>query len=306
VLWVSLLCVFAQNTNFKPGATWYDVDGKAIAAHGGGVLFASGTYYWYGEAMDPNTLGVTCYSSKDLLNWKSHGIVLSTSNISSQGGYIIERPKVIYNDNSKQFVMWMHVDTSDYSYAHAGVATSNSPTGPFTFLYSVLPNNQESRDMTVYKDTNGTAYIIRSAGHTNVNIMISALSSDYLQVGAVASTIQQSREGPAILKSGSTYYLILSHCTGWSPNAADLWTASSLSGPWKEIGNPTDSDTTYNSQSTFFITLPAPYVGNYIFMGDRWNYPNLSNATYVWLPVFINSGVMHIPWYDQWNLSVFS
>jgi len=31
------------------GAPWNDVDGKAINAHGGGLLQKDGTYYWYGE-----------------------------------------------------------------------------------------------------------------------------------------------------------------------------------------------------------------------------------------------------------------
>ena len=35
---------------------------------------------------------------------------------------IIERPKVIYNEKTKQFVMWLHIDNEDYAYARAGVA----------------------------------------------------------------------------------------------------------------------------------------------------------------------------------------
>ena len=32
------------------------------------------------------------------------------------------RPKVIYNEKTKKFVMWAHVESADYSKACAGVA----------------------------------------------------------------------------------------------------------------------------------------------------------------------------------------
>ena len=40
---------------FRPGKTWYDTDGKRIQAHGGSVLYAEGTFFWYGE----NKEGIT-------------------------------------------------------------------------------------------------------------------------------------------------------------------------------------------------------------------------------------------------------
>lgn len=72
------------NTEFRPGEVWRDTDGKPIQAHGGGVLFADGTYYWYGENKDAETVnkkvpftGFGCYASTDLLNWRNLGIVLA-------------------------------------------------------------------------------------------------------------------------------------------------------------------------------------------------------------------------------------
>lgn len=53
------------------------------------------------------------------------------------GPYIIERPKVIYNNATKQFVMWFHLDDSNYKYRHAGIATSSTPNGKFKFLYGL-------------------------------------------------------------------------------------------------------------------------------------------------------------------------
>ena len=39
----------AQNTAFEPGKVWNDTEGNPINAHGGGILYHEGTYYWYGE-----------------------------------------------------------------------------------------------------------------------------------------------------------------------------------------------------------------------------------------------------------------
>jgi hypothetical protein len=46
----------------------------------------------------------------------------------------VERPKVIYNEENKQYVMWMHIDSSDYSEAKAGVAVGSSVCGDYTYL----------------------------------------------------------------------------------------------------------------------------------------------------------------------------
>uniref|UniRef100_A0AAU6WMQ6 Glycosyl hydrolase family 32 N-terminal domain-containing protein n=1 Tax=Chryseobacterium endophyticum TaxID=1854762 RepID=A0AAU6WMQ6_9FLAO len=92
---------------FHPGEIWKDTQGNPINAHGGGILFQNNTYYWYGEHKDKTNdarVGVTCYSSRDLYNWKYEGVVLAVSNdLGSEivSGCIIERPKVIYNKKIK-------------------------------------------------------------------------------------------------------------------------------------------------------------------------------------------------------------
>ena len=69
------------NNAIVPGEVWNDTDGNPINAHGGGILYHEGTYYWYGEYKKGKTIlpewatwecyrtdvtGVSCYSSKDL------------------------------------------------------------------------------------------------------------------------------------------------------------------------------------------------------------------------------------------------
>jgi hypothetical protein len=130
-----------------PGAPWPDNHGTHINAHGGGVLFHHGTYYWYGEhkiegdAGNRAQIGVHVYRSTNLIHWTDCGIALA---VSHQPGHdieqdcVIERPKVIYNHKTHTFVMWFHLELKGQGYraARTAVATSDSPTGPFRFLRS--------------------------------------------------------------------------------------------------------------------------------------------------------------------------
>ncbi len=45
-----------KNTNFISGEVWKDTDGNPINAHGGGLLYHDGAYYWYGEYKKGKTI----------------------------------------------------------------------------------------------------------------------------------------------------------------------------------------------------------------------------------------------------------
>ena len=145
--------VLAQkNTAFKPGEIWEDTEGTHINAHGGGILFHEGVYYWFGEHKTAGrggnraNVGVGCYSSTDLYNWKNEGIALAVHEEGSgsdiEKGSVIERPKVIYNEKTKQFVMWFHLELKGQGYdaARTALAVSDHPTGPYVFKKSLRPN----------------------------------------------------------------------------------------------------------------------------------------------------------------------
>ena len=303
-----------QVQKFFPSKSWYDVDNKIINAHGGGFLYddSSKKYYWYGESRPTSgwcATGVSCYSSTNLINWKYEGIVLSDSSTNSTGNTpVLERPKVIYNDSTKKYVMWMHIDYSDYSLANAGVAISDSPTGPFKYLGNERLNSAMSRDMTLYKDDDGKAYLF-SSSEENATMYVSLLSNDYLtQSGTYKrNLINQSREAPAVFKYNGKYYMISSACTGWAANEAKYATANSPIGPWTLISDPcvgTNASTTFGGQSTFVLPIDAKN-GKFIFMADKWNSSNLISSTYIWLPLTMNNNKPVITWYDSWDLSIF-
>lgn len=159
ILFLAILlnCCFSANAqsvklnNFTPGALWPDNNGVHINAHGGGILYQHGMYYWFGEhkiagkAGNRAMVGVHCYSSKDLYNWKDEGIALAVSDDTTSDiakGCILERPKVIYNSKTKTFVMWFHLELRGRGYkaARTGVAISKVAVGPYKFLRSYRPN----------------------------------------------------------------------------------------------------------------------------------------------------------------------
>lgn len=294
----------------EAGSAFKDADGNPINAHGGGVLYHNGTYYWYGEIKRGKTHkvpgstwenyrvnagGVSCYTSKDLKKWKFSGVVLPANKTDKSNDLhiskVIERPKVIYNKKTKQFVMWMHIDSEDYAYARSGVAVSNSPTGPFKYLGSERPNGNMARDMTVFVDDDGKAYHFYSS-EENATMHIALLTDDYLKHTTTDKRILigLSREAPAVFKYQKKYYLISSGCTGWSPNEANYAVADDIMGEWKAYGNPClgkDADKTYYAQSTFVLPI-AGKSGKYIFMADQWNKLDLEKSKYLWLPLTIN------------------
>ena len=187
--------------------------------------------------------GVACYSSKNLTDWKFEGKVLPTVDDDPTSdlhpSQVIERPKVIYNEKTGKFVMWMHIESPDYEKAHAGVAVCDSPTGTFTYLGSFKPNGADSRDQTIFKDDDGKAYHICSS-EWNSTLYISLLTDDYTKPSGtyVRRFIGQSREAPAVFKRNGHYYMLSSGCTGWDPNKAKWAVSDSMMGVWELKDNP--------------------------------------------------------------------
>ncbi len=361
-----LPCLSQQRlSSFRPGELWPDNQGVHINAHGGGILYEKGTYYWFGEhkiegeAGNMAQVGVHCYSSKDLYNWKDEGIALSVMPEDSESdiakGCILERPKVIYNKKTKKYVMWFHLETKSMGYkaARSGVAVSDKATGPYTFLGSArpdkgywpvnvlpvhqsgnipsmgkdygggslpahpdtlnllardFPGGQMARDMTLFVDDDGTAYHIYSS-EDNSTLHISQLSPDYLSHSGKYARFFVGRfmEAPALFKRNGKYYLIASGCTGWAPNAARSAVASSIWGPWEELGSPCrgeNAELTFKGQSTYVLKVQGKKDA-YIFMADRWTPKNAIDGRYLWLPIRFENEKPVIGWQAEWSLSSF-
>lgn len=326
VIIASCLGAAAQPDPMRQGEAWADTDGNPINAHGGGILYHDGVYYWYGEYKKGDTVlpdwatwecyrtdvsGVSCYSSRDLTTWKFEGVVLKavpeepTSDL--HPSKVVERPKVIYCEKTRKFVMWMHIDSADYLKACAGVAVADSPTGPFTYMGSFRPQQSMSRDQTVFVDTDGKAYHFCSSDD-NATLLISRLTDDYMAVTDSCRRIfvGKFREAPAVFKHAGHYYLLTSGCSGWDPNQADLAEADSIMGEWRSLGNPcrgADADKTFYGQSTFVLPI-AGRGGQFVAMFDRWQKTDLERSSYIWLPMRIDADGITIPWQAEFKLRV--
>lgn len=328
VLFTAATTVSAQQKNdtFRPKEIWKDTEGNAINAHGGGIMYHKGTYYWYGEYKVGKTVlpswatwecyrtdvtGVSCYSSKDLLNWKFEGLALKAVPDDPESDLhpskVIERPKVIYNAKTKKFVMWVHAESADYGMAAAGVAVSDTPEGPFEYIGSFRPNDSMSRDQTLFVDDDGTAYQF-SSSENNQTLHINRLTDDYLKPDGtfVRCFIGLAREAPAVFKYKGKYYMLSSGCTGWDPNQAELAVADSIMGEWTILGNPctgVDADKTFYGQSTYVIPVNAK-KGEFIACFDLWKKKDLADSRYIWLPLQVDkkTGKMSIPWMASWNM----
>lgn len=250
---------------------------------------------------------------------------------------VMERPKVLYNEKNDQYVMWWHCDgrtptnTADYGKARAGVAVADNPAGPFKFVGTYLlasdPERTDHgfdsqgghvRDMNVFKDDDGTAYVLYSSEGNEV-MYIARLNDSYTGLakdpedmihGEDFATIStDSREAPAMFKYNGMYYLITSGCTGWAPNQAAYAVAEDPMGPWTRMGDPCVGDTdrnTFWTQSTCVIPVD-PENGEFIYMGDRWYNPDngadISDSRYVWLPIeFGSDNTIMIKDYSNWTL----
>jgi hypothetical protein len=297
----------AATVTITPGAARYDTSGNALQLHGLGIIKVGGTWYGFGEDKTGESSGNTsfqdipCYTSTDLSGWTRAGTALSEQSSGDLGpSRIVERPKVIYNSSTGKYVMYMHIDNSGYSEAKVGVAVSSTPCGPYAYQGSFQPLGYQSRDIGLFQDTDGSAYLL-TEDRAN-GLRIDKLSADYLSVaGSVA--LFADYEAPAMVKIGGTYYLLASHLSGWSANDNVYATATSLSGTWSSFRTFAPAGTnTYTTQTANIITVAGSSGTTYLYAGDRWTTGNLGTSPLVWLPLTVSGTTVNVGWQNSFSL----
>lgn len=306
-----MLTVFRLNAApgvIRPGEPWVDDRGQRIQAHGGGITFWKGVYYWFGEDRaqdnDPEKRYVACYSSRDLAHWKFRGKVLSLADPENLGPrWVLERPKVFVNPHTGKFVMYAHLDDAHYKLARVMVAVSDRIDGQYSYVKSFRPLDEESRDIGQFVDDDGSAYLIFESRPTK-GFFLARLSADFMSVEKTCF-ISAPLEGGALVHYGGLYYVVGSHMTGWKPNPNVYATAPAITGPWTEFKNlaPPDENN-YRSQSTMLLKVAGARKTTVIFMGDLWRPRELWDSRYFWMPLEIGDGSMHLPPPQPWTLNV--
>ncbi|KDN66330.1 putative galactan 1,3-beta-galactosidase [Colletotrichum sublineola] len=241
-----------------PGATWTATNtGRHIQAHGAGVIKVGSTYYLIGEDKTEGSAfqNVNCYASTNLVEWSYVGALLSqTSGAGDLGpNRVVERPKVIYNSNTRKYVMYMHIDSSNYGEAKVGVATSDTVCGKYTYLGSWRPLGFESRDIGLFQDDDGTAYLLTE----DVYSYATSLSGPWSAWNTFAPV------GSKTFTSQTTYILPLGDTAIYM---GDRWVSTNL------------------MRSTY-VWLPLAISGTTITLSDRVNWvPNVSAGTWAVAP----------------------
>jgi hypothetical protein len=304
-----------------PGKTWLDTDGRPIQAHSGGILIENGLYYWYGGNKQAPTIpdamwqvrvelvGVSCYVSRDLVTWRHAGLVLPARPDDLEHDLhprnTLERPKVLKCPATGRYVMWMNMDNHTRDKIGVGVAIADHPEGPFQYLRSFRPHGCDSRDMTVFQDHDGSAWLIY-ASEKNNTLHVGRMTDDYLDLAGDFTRIMigRRREAPTLFRHRDRIYLLTSGCTGWNPNPSEVAVAEHMTGPWTVLGDPFTGDaegTSFRSQSTWVIPMPGAPDGRFIYLGDRWNLQDLGASTYIWLPMSVHGPRVTIEWRNSWH-----
>lgn len=297
------------NDTIRPGEHWLDDRGQHIQAHGGGIIKRGDTWYWFGEDRtkenDPDKRFVACYASKDLLNWKFRGQVVQTGDPDGMGNpFVLERPKVYYNQKTKKYVMYTHLDDRRYGAARVGVFVSDVVDGQYKFVRSFRPLGKESRDIGQFIDDDGTAYLIFESRPTG-GFYIAKLSEDYMDVAEETTFVHAPLEGGGLVHYNGLYYMIGSWMTGWDPNPNVYAYATDLKGPWTEFKNIAPREKkTYGSQSTMMVKVRGTKTTSVIFMADQWRPATQWESRYLWMPLEIGSGHLWLPEPKPWTLDV--
>ncbi|MGC4031621.1 MAG: family 43 glycosylhydrolase [Tepidisphaeraceae bacterium] len=277
-----------------------DTAGQPVRTRSGSLAFFNGVFYWYGG----NPRGFReqyCYSSTDLVHWKSHGVIL-------QHNTDANRIEVLYNDSTKQYVMFLKYDGNG---AHFAVATADKPEGPFTIRNISLIDNALIGDMSVFKDDDGTAYLcyVSWAKGTNAQHAIYKMSADYLTAEKqVYLWDKGGREAPHVFKRNGLYYYGTSETAWIDSSGTKYYTAKSLAGPWSApVAMQTPgSDNTWDSQCNFVFPIQGTEGTTYLYVGDRWlrDAPAGRNGGFVFLPMEFDGDTPVLRYHQDWDLNL--
>lgn len=164
-----------ESATITSGTIFTGVDGKPVHAHGAGIILPeshpagmSGVYYMVGttQKKQPQWLseGINVYSSTDLQHWKFENEIFHNTSITTplphgETHYRIERPKIIFNQKTKKYVMYFHLDSGSFKMGMVGVCTCDTVAGDYKFVDGFQPDGQRSLDMGLFQDLDGSACV---------------------------------------------------------------------------------------------------------------------------------------------------
>ncbi|MFD6566085.1 family 43 glycosylhydrolase [Micromonospora profundi] len=230
---------FAEDSSFRVVTPW--IAGRRRPVIKGlyadpNIAHLNGRYYIY-----PTTDGYEgwsgsrfkAFSSADLVTWTDHGTILDLGPHVSWADDRAWAPTIAYRNGRYYFYF--------SAAANIGVATSTSPTGPFTDPLGrpLVPAGLRSGQMIdphVFTDTDGQSYLYWGNGSAYaVRLNPDMISFDPAQIRTFG--LPNFREAPFVFKRGSTYYLTYSVDDTRSENYhVEYATGTTPFGPWTHRG----------------------------------------------------------------------
>lgn len=211
------------------------------------------------------------FSSNDMVNWKSHGTVLSLDDLAWADNYAWA-PDAAYKNgkyylffpagtgfkdrvNPAKSTKWMGI----------GVATSDSPTGPFNdAIGKPLWRKPYANDPSIFIDNNGQGYLYFHG--KNYDYYVAKMSDDLLSVEGDFIKMdmggyEPKMEGPWVFKNGDNYYFTMPE----NNRVLTYYMAKSPTGPWAYKGLIMEQEHHSNNHHSI-----VQYQGQWWLFYHRW------------------------------------
>ena len=196
--------------------------------------WSDGKYYMYcshdqDADVDWNMVDYHVFSSTDLVNWVDNGIAFKNTDSPFGNGAALWAPDCMYRNG----LYYLYYPQNSV----IGVATSTSPTGPFTNakkLYQTA-NSQYSYDPMIFVDDDNQAYLLVSSCMNPDGAFVPVLcklGADMKSITqeTILSTTGNFHEGPWMFKRSGIYYLT------WGGGDCSYSTSTNLNGPYTSRG----------------------------------------------------------------------
>ena len=324
----------AQSHNIKNDTFWNTADGEPLYSQGGGIFRFTDPktgvekYYWYGAQYeeselyrhDPsvtqpndNFVSVTCYTSTDLVNWKSEGDVLTVDELNKHHGNTswAGRLGVTYLQEINKYAMFIQHNSELL------VTVSDRPNGPFTWHQRInmesMIGTSNTGDQTVFTDEDtGISYLVYSLGRGRSKIYISEIGVKDGKIGLLDCTQVfkgEGREGNCMFKYKDKYYLFASNLYGWDSSYAYYLVADDIRGPYLPanemlIAPGSMDDYAHVSQTGFFVNVKGSKQETVVFCGDRWaNFAENGLGYNQWCPLSFDGETPYFNSLNSWDLN---
>jgi len=331
-----------------------DTDGNPIYSQGGGISKFGDTYYWYGvrytEAVDyvkdplnASKLGdslthfeaYTCYSSKDLVNWKYEGDAATSETLGIEWIGWAGRCGVVYHEATDKYILCSQCNG-------VVIASSDKPTGPFKAVNhydwnTAIPGiqNGSTGDQTMFQDEDSKAYMICSSVNgrsyqyvvplresdfcdfdtDNIKMLYKDNKTYFDEDGTVATKDKGGIEGNCMFKYKGNYYYTGSDLYGWNSSRVYVLQSDSILGDYNIQPDGSKENKPYimpgvktnyahNTQAGFYYTVKGTKQDLVIYCGDRWSDFAVNGIGFnQWNPLTMDGYTPHFNNLSQWRLN---